>query len=1617
MAYSKQKFQNGQTLDAANLETMENGIIAGQGVKNLLVNSNFKDPINSGGKTSWSASGFTIDKWRADSAATVNLTSSGITVDATSVAGNFQQNIDNLPNGTYTFAALVNNIIRTIVFTNDNGTITTVDNSNASFGGSGSINAGKESNAYYVQINNVQGHANTIAWAALYEGNYAVDTLPNYIPKDKHIEMSNCGIPAQPYNLFDNSNFRDPVNSRNIISTSDAGYHIDRWKKDNTNGTVVVGDGYLAMNGIGAQWFLTQHISTDKIKSGAVYTIALADTSGSISVCSTVMSTNMAKFTAQHTFANGAVVTTNVEYASDKYSVYFTSNSNARTQFAWAALYEGSYTADTLPPYVPKDKNVEIINCGIPLQPENLLVNSNFSDPVAPKGLNSRESYTTPGTLYLCDGWIGSEGIIAEQQSDGIKLTTTSDGSYITKYLNLQIGKTYTLALCASDISSQHRIELYDTETYGLITQRTSSDEILVINFRNSYDKIMMTYRPGYSNEGGSSVLKWAALYEGSYTAETLPGYVPKDKYIEMLNCGVSLAPRNLLNNSDFRDPVNSQGKTKYTGDTNAIDKWKLSGGSASTLTLVNRYARLAAGQASTAVLTQYISGLRDGVYTQALNLAGTIYTRIIKLSGSTITTIDESNAAYDSGHIDCSVDSSGNYSFNFSTSNGIDILWAALYEGAYTVDIIPPYIPKDRRVEMINCGISRQPQNLLDNSDFNNPVNSRGKNTYSDEGNEYTIDKWKTKYKSNISIENGYINIFGHWGLEQYIQNPKDGIYTFAARIRINSIGRGEPVIYVDDNSGPSNDLFLDANIGEWKTYILQHDFSSTTGETIIFAFSLRGGDTTASISVEWAAMYKGAYTADTLPPYVPKGKHVEMINCGVPLQPRNLLDNSDFRIINNIINTKGLTDYSFDSGDVFDRWRLHWTGDGRVSIKDGYIELYRKTNSTYLFQHPKDLENMIGKTYTVAAKVRYNGLIGWIDSTQRVNSGFLALDDWDIATCTFTVGSATSDIGKAGIEIATKANLSFEVQWIALYEGAYTKETLPTYITKDRHVEMLNCGVPLTPRNLLDNSDFRNPINSRGQSSYTGQVYTIDRWKIFNTTLIIGDGYINSPEFYQDLHIPQDKIYTFAVGAQDGTIAIISGKPNEAQGATMNGITVILTVDEGLTEVVVQTEKNVVWAALYEGSYTADTLPAYVPKDKHIEMLNCNVPTSPRNVLKNSDFTHPLNTKGFSSISSGAYTTIDCWNSWISGNGGKIELTSSGIKLSPPSSENIGIYQQIENYQLNKIYTIVVYINDLPYLKSFQMGNYGVGTKLGSVYFYSIPSANVLIRINSTDSAVTIQKIALYEGAYTLDTIPMYQSEGRHVEMLNCNVSLAPNNLLDNSDFSNTIAQAGLNGMHGSTKYVCDRWISWSADATFGNGYITPGSPIDQHLSKTAVDINKTYTAAICLSDGTIKAESGTFSNGFGSYALGIYCIKQEDSSGYVAVRLNTGNNIRWAALYEGAYDASTLPAYQPKGYAAELAECQRYYYAVENELLFSAWADTNGCLDYTVLLPQTMRAIPTVTFDRLQYADESGYVSFTNSPHYTGRDRVAIRKVSGLTPNKAYGLIMKFSASADL
>ena len=160
---------------------------------------------------------------------------------------------------------------------------------------------------------------------------------------------------------------------------------------------------------------------------------------------------------------------------------------------------------------------------------------------------------------------------------------------------------------------------------------------------------------------------------------------------------------------------------------------------------------------------------------------------------------------------------------------------------------------------------------------------------------------------------------------------------------------------------------------------------------------------------------------------------------------------------------------------------------------------------------------------------------------------------------------------------------------------------------------------------RNLLDNSDFRNPVNQRGASSYTGNVYTIDRWALWwdgttNGKLTINDDGITVTQWlFQNLeNVDPDKEYTFAVSTANG-LHVVSGKPSES--ATDGVISIIVN---GYVQVNVHNGGKLYWAALYEGAYTADTLPPYVPKGYGAELAEC------RRYYRRNEFLSCVKTSG---------------------------------------------------------------------------------------------------------------------------------------------------------------------------------------------------------------------------------------------------------------------------------------------------------------------------------------------------------------------------------------------------
>ena len=155
----------------------------------------------------------------------------------------------------------------------------------------------------------------------------------------------------------------------------------------------------------------------------------------------------------------------------------------------------------------------------------------------------------------------------------------------------------------------------------------------------------------------------------------------------------------------------------------------------------------------------------------------------------------------------------------------------------------------------------------------------------------------------------------------------------------------------------------------------------------------------------------------------------------------------------------------------------------------------------------------------------------------------------------------------------------------------------------------------------NLLDNSDFRNPVNQRGQTVYSGYGYTIDRWRqergISTSTVTVGDGYITLTSATEQCWITQvfehplteGKTYTAFAELQDGTVNVCSfvATANQVYDLGSGFIWAVWTTSLGLVVSEGAAPVSIKRVALYEGAYTAETIPTYQPKGYGAELAEC--------------------------------------------------------------------------------------------------------------------------------------------------------------------------------------------------------------------------------------------------------------------------------------------------------------------------------------------------------------------------------------------------------------------------
>lgn len=262
--------------------------------------------------------------------------------------------------------------------------------------------------------------------------------------------------------------------------------------------------------------------------------------------------------------------------------------------------------------------------------------------------------------------------------------------------------------------------------------------------------------------------------------------------------------------------------------------------------------------------------------------------------------------------------------------------------------------------------------------------------------------------------------------------------------------------------------------------------------------------------------------------------------------------------------------------------------------------------------------------------------------------------------------------------------------------------------------------------------------------------------------------------------------------------------------------------------------------------------------------------------------------------------------------------------------------------------------------------------------------------------------------------------------VSMISPSNTSATMNLLDNANFKDAINQRGQT-IYAQNLYAIDRWVAWGPNApnltieTGGIRIAASETTASIYQLIDGLDTSKIYTLAVMAADG-LRVLSGSFAAGIGvEHGLQIKML-----GNYAQVVIAIKNTtLYWAALYEGAYTADTLPPYVPRGYAAELAECQRYYFAPYNNVGAVGVAVAEEKLNTHYIFPQTMRVVPTITIKNAKYYNNNTWTNdslmgdtIQVTPKKDGFTVQFYASANRYTKSYAYNVIdMSFEASADL
>lgn len=332
---------------------------------------------------------------------------------------------------------------------------------------------------------------------------------------------------TNPRNLLDNSDFTNPVNQAGLGGKhGNTMYAVDRWiynKNDASHLSLNSGLGLSFAAGIGA--VLYQKLANVNIQDGKTYTLGLWTADG-----------GQYALVVQRYHTN--IGTSGYTACHNNENVIYIQNVSATQPIKYVALYEGEYTADDVPPPFIYPKRLEMLNLGLPVQPRNLLDNSNFE--IAQVGYNGAHE----NQKYAADRWSLVGGWRLSVNGD-VKTLATSSNSFdnmqqiIDTSVNSYKGKMLTAAIELSDgkiMTCSGQVPNEDVSgSMAYIAYLVTDTGVRLLICKSTSQKLLV--RLDAPQEGLSISFKNIALYEGIYTVETLPQYVAPDPVLELAKC------------------------------------------------------------------------------------------------------------------------------------------------------------------------------------------------------------------------------------------------------------------------------------------------------------------------------------------------------------------------------------------------------------------------------------------------------------------------------------------------------------------------------------------------------------------------------------------------------------------------------------------------------------------------------------------------------------------------------------------------------------------------------------------------------------------------------------------------------------------------------------------------------------------------------------------------------------------------------------------------------------------------------------------------------------------------------------------------------------------------